>query len=301
MKLLNSCRLFLEVLALSDITLADGKNILPTYINGKSSQHCVSKFKWTKQQRPPASAWKLWQIALAHISTNGILHQRLGKWTEQSHQRWTWFCHSSQALIYHLGPDNSWQEYHPVSPVAASSRTTRQTKIWYNLQHSHPISPNASELLPTTIYQDPLFDDDLLYDIPSSSAFPTTSQQSQQSIWDLDDSLHILADTSEFYQRLIGPLPQLNEHEGMTTVHQLELETLLACSDGSYYQESHTGSHGWVLASNEQTILLQGAGPDDGHPLLMSSYHSELGGLLAVLCFIQYIEFVSIIKSQLVK
>ena len=80
-------------------------------------------------------------------------------------------------------------------------------------------------------------------------------------------------------------MPTLTDNDGMAIAHQLELDTLLACSDGSFYPEACTGSHGWVLATEQQT-LLQGAGPDDGHPSLMSSYRSELGGLLAVLYII---------------
>jgi hypothetical protein len=38
-----------------------------------------------------------------------------------------------------------------------------------------------------------------------------------------------------------------------------------------------------VLALTDWKLLLQGAGPGDGHPRLTSSYQSELGGLLAVL------------------
>ncbi len=72
----------------------------------------------------------------------------------------------------------------------------------------------------------------------------------------------------------------------MAIAHQMKLEILLACSDGSHNPESHTGCHGWVLASNEQELLLQGAGPDDGHPMLINSYRSELGGLITVLYII---------------
>jgi hypothetical protein len=68
-------------------------------------------------------------------------------------------------------------------------------------------------------------------------------------------------DTPEFHQCLLGPSPHINDQNGLEIAHQLELETLLACSDGSCYPESFTGSHGWVLASTEQIILHQGADP----------------------------------------
>jgi hypothetical protein len=87
----------------------------------------------------------------------------------------------------------------------------------------------------------------------------------------------------------MGPLVNISDQTGMEVAHNLELETLVTCSDGSYFPESHTGSHGWVVATNDRKRLLKGAGPGDGHPALMSSYRSELGGLLAVLYTIYHI------------
>jgi hypothetical protein len=43
------------------------------------------------------------------------------------------------------------------------------------------------------------------------------------------------------------------------------------------------GYHGWVLKTKDETILLRGGGPDDGIQSLMTSYRSELGGLVASL------------------
>jgi hypothetical protein len=60
---------------------------------------------------------------------------------------------------------------------------------------------------------------------------------------------------------------------------------LIIATDGSVL--FGVGYHGWVLAPKEETILLRGGGPDHGIQSLMTSYRSELGGLvagLAVLC-----------------
>jgi hypothetical protein len=57
----------------------------------------------------------------------------------------------------------------------------------------------------------------------------------------------------------------------------------LACSDGSYDPQYGTGIHGWVFSTDQKEILLQSAGPTDGHPKLNSPYKSEISGLLAVL------------------
>jgi hypothetical protein len=41
------------------------------------------------------------------------------------------------------------------------------------------------------------------------------------------------------------------------------------------------GYHGWIIATRDEQILLSGGGPDDGPADLMSSYQSELGGIMA--------------------
>jgi hypothetical protein len=70
---------------------------------------------------------------------------------------------------------------------------------------------------------------------------------------------------------------------------ELQKATLLACSDGAYDTDNGKGSHGWVFASDMEQEIMAGAGPDDGHPSLMTSYRTELGGLLAVLYIIHRI------------
>jgi hypothetical protein len=41
------------------------------------------------------------------------------------------------------------------------------------------------------------------------------------------------------------------------------------------------GYHSWVVATEDEDILLQGEGPDDGDLFLMQLYRSELGGVAA--------------------
>jgi hypothetical protein len=41
------------------------------------------------------------------------------------------------------------------------------------------------------------------------------------------------------------------------------------------------GYHSWIVATEDEDIILQGGGPDDGDLFLMQSYRSELGGVAA--------------------
>jgi hypothetical protein len=56
---------------------------------------------------------------------------------------------------------------------------------------------------------------------------------------------------------------------------------------GEYYHcykrigDFGVGYHNWVVTMEDDDILLQGGGPEDGDIFLMQSYRSELGGLEA--------------------
>jgi hypothetical protein len=50
------------------------------------------------------------------------------------------------------------------------------------------------------------------------------------------------------------------------------------------------GYHNWVIATSDDEMLLTGGGPDDGDPLLMTTYRSELGGLAAGLVVLGTLE-----------
>jgi hypothetical protein len=54
---------------------------------------------------------------------------------------------------------------------------------------------------------------------------------------------------------------------------------LIIATDGSVL--FGVGYHGWILATKDEIILVRGGAPDDGIQSLMTSYRSELGGLVA--------------------
>jgi hypothetical protein len=77
-------------------------------------------------------------------------------------------------------------------------------------------------------------------------------------------------------QRLTGDIPAL------PTPIPFDLnkpEDLIIATDVSVL--FGVGYHDWVLETKEETILLRGGGPDDRIQSLMTSYRSELGGLVA--------------------
>jgi hypothetical protein len=117
------------------------------------------------------------------------------------------------------------------------------------------------------------------------TTFPELTLQPDKFLWNPANILPVFRDTPLFYQCLIGEQPPTQEQCKMIS-QALGTEGLFTCSNGAYCQSKGTGSHGWVIYARTGSELMVGAGPADGHPDFMSSYRSELGGILASLYII---------------
>jgi hypothetical protein len=82
-------------------------------------------------------------------------------------------------------------------------------------------------------------------------------------------------------KRLVGDVPTLRTPMGWEPTIPVNI---IIASDGSVTLD--VGYHSWIVATEEEDILLQGGGPDDGDLFLMQSYRSELGGVAAGLAVI---------------
>jgi hypothetical protein len=73
---LNQCRLYLQVTLLSEITSANGRNILPSYIQGNKHTNRRALLTWPRQDRPPLKAWHEWTKRL----TQAYCTSQKGSW-----------------------------------------------------------------------------------------------------------------------------------------------------------------------------------------------------------------------------
>jgi hypothetical protein len=144
---LNRCRLYMKVIHLSNITLADGKLILPDSKLGNRESLRQSKLDWPTQEKPPPAAWQLWCNALGHFEHNNRLLVPLGDWIHPSHQLWDWF--KDAAELFHQKGIEQWEKYQ-LTPISA--RPTRTSVIHYSVS-SEPIPCDnvPTSLLPATI------------------------------------------------------------------------------------------------------------------------------------------------------
>ena len=73
-KIINKCRLYLQVFNLSDITTEDGLRIRDSDWNGvRKPQNTNSNITWPHWNRPSSTMWKTWQAALSKTFCSRLL------------------------------------------------------------------------------------------------------------------------------------------------------------------------------------------------------------------------------------
>jgi uncharacterized protein YozE (UPF0346 family) len=110
---------------------------------------------------------------------------------------------------------------------------------------------------------------------------------------DIGNCIHALP---KHVQRLVGNIPTLATPTGWDTT---EPQDLIVATDRSVL--FGVGYHSWVIATSDEDILLTGGRPDDGDPLLVPSYRSELGGLAAELAVLGTLARSGLINIRSVK
>jgi hypothetical protein len=99
-KFLNYCRLYLQVLTLSDMYNAQGDALAVGIYDGYRS-HTQSRSTLLEpfQERPNSQVWPLWRRFLRHITTDGCwVYDPLGQWQAGLSTRRQWPSYYSATL-----------------------------------------------------------------------------------------------------------------------------------------------------------------------------------------------------------
>ncbi len=105
MEILNRCRLFLQVITLSDITNAAGDRLIIEAKTGLLLSSRPSSLLWPNQGPPSQADWKVWMHYLSLLEVNGKLLSPLGEWISSTHQKWYHQIDPSTGIVYDLmGP-----------------------------------------------------------------------------------------------------------------------------------------------------------------------------------------------------
>ena len=101
LQILHRCRIYLQVLTLSDIMTGQGNGFTSSFNCQKDHQR-RNKYKWPFQPSPSQSMIKLWKKALRKTFQlkAGTTSYTIGRWLHHNIHDWTWFYQPSSNLIY---------------------------------------------------------------------------------------------------------------------------------------------------------------------------------------------------------
>ena len=274
-RLINYCRLYLQVHTIADLTTAEGTLVDPGFLYDQVSLLSSRSTDLEIIQERPSTpeAWTAWRKACSlwcNIDT-GALYQPLGPWKFPSvslRRSWPYHWDPPTGRLWIRTPDG----YSSHRPFSRGPRGLRFHRHSNNISTILPDSCFPTAALEFRIGFTRLPGQALVQPLPTISSPSFEHFISIQPTWinKLLHTLHHINSFTEIFDLLSGPS-----------------SSPIAVCDGSVL--SSQGTFGWVLAtSTPQRILLQCNGPAYGSN--MDSYRAEAYGLLSITTFIHLLE-----------
>ena len=295
LKILNYCRLYLQVECLSEICSLDGSHILPAAWNGLRLPS-RSRLHWPIQTRP--RTWSLWKNSLARLFLRNPLPPRqprpadlalsaaLGAWYHHHSEFRKWPSYATHAHLFLLQHDDRYRilprDILPTDRRWLSFR--RQTPVRFSNHPPPDVAPSPIIKEMHSHFRTPeLRDSVLAYSFPVS---PTDANP--RSFLNLSSYLQTLPE----WERLLlshytsNPASHLSLSQFLSSPDPVS--TLYLVSDGSSCEPR--GSFGWALADSTSNLFFSGHGNACGWS--PSSFRSEAYGALAVFRFLtRYLQY----------
>jgi hypothetical protein len=200
------------------------------------------------------------------LSCDGALTKHLGQWYREHHRQKRWYLDCRARTIWQCD-GGIWFQHAPITsgrlrfePVGQEAERHADTQ----LLHVAEISRQRRYITIT--------DKTNIIDITPASIAPIVQYQL---------SLGECISLPRHVQRLFGDIPP---HQLPTTWDTTKPVDIIVATDGSVL--FGVGYHTWILALNNEEIITSGGGPDGGSIAYMTSYRSELGGIIAGLAVI---------------
>jgi hypothetical protein len=265
--LLNRCRIFLQVVRISDIVTGCGKFISRTAMDGRYDATFPRDLRWPVQGELPAAAWTIWRQALSSLcETSNTLSRPLGCWLQSSKRRF--FYHELEERIYEFD-SRYWWYYARSSRRSTRSEASRFTaRQRYRDGIPQRLRPATVEVSPTYCW------------LTGFAASVT------------EDVLPDLNFVEYLKQRLPVDTHWATKHvsvggtwRDILTSFQTNAGTLIAVSDGSY--KAGYGTASWIICDpTDETTFIAGKAIAPGTIEQQSAFRSELVGLYGIALFL---------------
>jgi hypothetical protein len=203
--------------------------------------------------------WLYGTASFAIKTTQQILHQPLGSQTNSTLPTWHWFYSPSQDRVYHHLPDESRCNTYTALP---NQRPLRSPKYFLTTTSTISIPLDAKRATTTE---------------HSNFVWCYGSKISSYALHPILSIMDLIQDDNKWaICTLYCP-----EKNGSTVAQAIIRGNAIAVCNGSY--KDHFGTIAFVLQNgNSQTSHILRAHVIPGHPDNINLYHSELGGILAI-------------------
>ena len=102
---LNQVRLHQQVLFLSDILGASGKDLDVKYLSKRPNDQKWSTLGFAKE-KPPAKDFRIWEQALQQLVLPGGIQDRMGPYKVSGHKIWNWRIDRISGRLLHIRGEN---------------------------------------------------------------------------------------------------------------------------------------------------------------------------------------------------
>ena len=261
----NRCRVFMEVITLSDIATGDGRRLQPDCIGVSRNVPRCNKWEWPTE-KPTRTDKSRWKEALRYFTTGNYTLRaayRLGPWIREPHKPVNWRYDPPTNLLYRRHR-NRWHCY-----SESQQQTTR--RVNYRLSAVLPDDPPLHAEW-ATVDLDRLgrahFSGSAPAHIPQDPVFESLTQLINS--W--GDEGWPLTECSQFPE------------DGRALAEGIVNGTALCSSDGAYKPRySRLGAAAWIAEGQPNGVQCTGRCQTSGNRKEVNAYRSELQGLHAIM------------------
>ena len=241
------------------MTDARGYNIDDHCMRGKRLPDRVSWLRWPNQGRPLEPDWKYWRqqirLAFLHPRTTRLLAP-LGRWTNRSHQRWTWSYDSITDRLYKQDGN-----VYKIYKRDQNMRTpTRSHTIWY-------IQDSVAQSLP-----------------PHHLRFASIIRSTTRQVLFSGASLPIPTHFPSFVE-VQSPTTNIEKYytfrlffdgdDDMALSQKLQLDNGLLVGDGSYERRADIGASSFILEMPDRSSRVTNSIIVPSNPPSLSQKHND--------------------------
>jgi hypothetical protein len=214
-------------------------------------------------------SWKAWKDAIEYLAPDNQILSTLGEWNKLHHQTMEWYVDCISNTLYRH-TQGVWPRHHTInasrmrfsSEGVGCDKPERVTHIVETRERTRYIEVMGLK----KTCEEGTSECDVPFHYETGIGY-------------------IGRQLPRHVQRLVGDIAALDVPE---TWDIKEPRDLLVATDGSVV--FGVGYHSGVIKTMDENVILSGGGPDDGDPLFMTSYRSELGGLASALTVMGMLE-----------